>query len=287
VLQTGASPTTALVADASQNIGVGGVTPSAWTAFKAIEVGANGAGIAGGTGQPVMFCNATYNSGWKYTASNYACNYDQLNGVHRWFYAPSGTAGNAITFVEAMRIDTSGNLLVGTTTATGRTTVVAASGVAGAFQNPSAGNQTVDLWNYGASGTRYFMQFNTDAVYTARGYLTYNGSTVAIAQASDARLKENIVDAPSALQKISEMQIRSFDFKEDGRHVDYGVIAQELYEVLPSAVFEGNDNEDGTIDKPWSVGLEPIVPVLVKAIQELKAELDAAKADIATLKGAA
>jgi len=123
ILQTttsGGTATNALVANTGQNIGTGGVTPSTWTVFKAIEVGANGAGIAGATGQPVMFSNATYNSGWKYTATGAASNYDQLAGAHRWFYAPSGTAGNTITFVEAMRIDTSGNVSIGTTTAAGK-----------------------------------------------------------------------------------------------------------------------------------------------------------------------
>jgi len=177
--------------------------------------------------------------------------------------------------------DGSGNFFVGTTgslsSVTRQTVVATTSGIAASFQSPTAGNQTIDVWNYGASGTRYFMQFNTEATSTARGYLTYNGTTVAIAQASDVRLKENIVDAPSALPKISAMQIRSFDFKEDGRHVDYGVVAQELHDVVPDAVFIGQDKKDGSIDKPWSVGLEPVIPMLVKAIQELSAELNALK----------
>jgi hypothetical protein len=175
---------------------------------------------------------------------------------------------------ERARIDSSGNLLVGTTSA---------SGSSSTFKSSTASAQCLSFWNSATSGTRYFASFATEATSTDRGYITYNGTLVAIAQASDERLKQNIVDAPSALQKIASMQIRSFDFKEDGRHVDYGVIAQELNKVLPSAVFEGSDHEDGSINKPWAVGLEPIIPVLVKAMQEqqaiiesLKARLDAA-----------
>jgi len=116
ILQTttsGGTATNAVTVDNLQNVGIG-VTPSTWTAFKAIEIGGNGAGIAGGAGQPVMFSNATYNGGWKYTATGAASNYDQNAGIHRWFYAASGTAGSAITFTEAMRIDTSGNVGIGT-----------------------------------------------------------------------------------------------------------------------------------------------------------------------------
>jgi hypothetical protein len=191
------------------------------------------------------------------------------------FFTNSNASESSIA--ERMRIDSNGNLLVGTTTA---------SGGASTYKSSSAGAQPLSLWNSATSGTRYFVSFATETASTDRGYITYNGATVAIAQASDERLKENIVDAPSALPKIAQMQIRSFDFKEDGRHVDYGVIAQELNQVIPSAVFEGADNEDGSINKPWSVGLEPIVPILVKAIQELSAKNDALEARIAALEGA-
>jgi hypothetical protein len=177
---------------------------------------------------------------------------------------------------ERMRIDSSGNLLVNTTSTAGN---------ASTFKSTAgAGQQAVSFWNNATASTRYFVTFGTEATYTERGFITWNGTTTALSNASDFRLKENIVNAPSAMQKISDIQIRSFDFKEDGRHVEYGVIAQVLIEVIPAAVFEGSDNEDGSINKAWSVGLEPIIPVLVKAIQELKAIVDAQAVEIAALK---
>jgi hypothetical protein len=61
--------------------------------------------------------NAYYNSGWKYIASTASSMYYNQTGAHYWLTAPSGTAGNAITFTQAMTLDASGNLAVGTTSA--------------------------------------------------------------------------------------------------------------------------------------------------------------------------
>jgi len=189
-------------------------------------------------------------------------------------------AADTIAFTEggaeAMRIDSSGNFLVNTTSS---------AGSASTFKSTAgAGQQAVSFWNNATAGTRYFVTFGTEASYTERGFITWNGTTTALSNASDFRLKENIVNAPSALQKIADIQIRSFDFKEDGRHVEYGVIAQELIEVIPAAVFEGSDNADGSINKAWSVGLEPIIPVLVKALQEQQALITSLTARITALE---
>ena len=192
------------------------------------------------------------------------------------FFPAADTVAASTAGAERMRIDSSGLLLVNTTSA---------AGSASTFKSTvSAGQQAVSFWNNATAGTRYIVTFGTEASYTERGFITWNGTTTALSNASDFRLKENIVNAPSALQKISDIQIRSFDFKEDGRHVEYGVIAQELIGVIPAAVFEGSDNADGSINKAWSVGLEPIIPVLVKAIQEQQALITALTARITALE---
>jgi hypothetical protein len=66
-----------------------------------------------------LSANAYYNSGWKYVGTGFGARYsmnDVAGGTHAWFTAPSGTAGNAITFTQAMTLDASGNLGIGTTT---------------------------------------------------------------------------------------------------------------------------------------------------------------------------
>jgi hypothetical protein len=110
--------------DSSGNLGLG-VTPSAWTAGgKNIEVGSAGNIIQGQASQIAVIQNATYNSGWKYSANGYASFALQTTGQHQWFNAPSGTAGNAISFTQAMTLDASGNLGIGTTSLTGYTNFI-------------------------------------------------------------------------------------------------------------------------------------------------------------------
>jgi hypothetical protein len=118
--------TKSMTLDTSGNLGLG-VTPSAqYSTVKALQVGALGATIilgntsAGGTsafGQNYYTDPTTAAS--KYAASSYpATAYHQYNGEHRWFNAPSGTAGSTITFTQAMTLDASGRLGIGTSSPT-------------------------------------------------------------------------------------------------------------------------------------------------------------------------
>ena len=102
--------------DSSGNVGIG-LTPSAWSTGKAVELGFQGNALWGNAADEVIVSqNAYYNSGWKYATNRVATHYSQYNGAHRWFTAPSGTANGALTWSESMRIDASGRVGIGTTT---------------------------------------------------------------------------------------------------------------------------------------------------------------------------
>ncbi len=106
--------------DSAGNMGLG-VTPSAnslaGSGYRNLEIGSiNGYGVFAGNYEMYLLGNAYYNSGWKYAnSSKLASRYIQTDGVHAWYTAASGTAGNTISFTQAMVLDASGNLGVGAT----------------------------------------------------------------------------------------------------------------------------------------------------------------------------
>jgi len=144
----------------------------------------------------------------------------------------------------------------------------------------SAGAQCITLWNQGTSGNRYYGWFGSGSTFSNNGSIYYNGTLTVYATTSDQRLKENIVDSGSGLAKLANVKIRAFDWKESKLHTDFGVVAQELHQVAPECVGEGTDKEDGSIDKPWQVDTAVLVPAMIKAIQELNAEVTALKAKL-------
>jgi hypothetical protein len=107
-----ANPTEKMRLDSSGNLGLG-VTPSAST-IPQFEGGSNL--LLTGRGNSYLSNNVTYNGGWKYIATAVAAQYNISGAEHRFYNAPSGTAGNTISWTQAMTLDASGNLLVGTTT---------------------------------------------------------------------------------------------------------------------------------------------------------------------------
>jgi len=94
-----------------------GVTPSAWsgTNVKAFQFGNSGALANSGTFGTIVFNNSYYDGGYKYITSNSASAYVQDGSTHLWYQASSGTAGNAISFTQAMTLNASGNLSIGNT----------------------------------------------------------------------------------------------------------------------------------------------------------------------------
>ena len=103
--------------DSYGNVGIG-VTPSAWWSGARVNQIGQGGVIEGRTGSTVLSVGSNYfiNSSvaYAYIGTGNASRYDQLVGEHRWHTAPSGTAGNSITFTQAMTLSASGSLGIGT-----------------------------------------------------------------------------------------------------------------------------------------------------------------------------
>jgi hypothetical protein len=135
-----------LYKDAAGNLGLG-VTPSAWgSTYKAFQLGAQGS-LAKNSGLELITLGLNYyrdaSDITKYIASAAATQYTQYNGQHIWYTSPSGTAGNAISFTQAMTLDASGNLGIGTTSPGSPFEIVrnSSSGGSGLFPNIRLDNQ--------------------------------------------------------------------------------------------------------------------------------------------------
>jgi ABC-type Fe3+ transport system substrate-binding protein len=181
---------------------------------------------------------------------------------------------------ERMRIDSSGNLLVGTTTGTDFRLRVTRSGNLGlaAFTNTDTSglsyDQTQIIVGQAASSAFHFVRHYASAgatqQFSVRGDGTIFAQNTTVQSISDARTKENIVNATDGLDVVNALRPVRFDFKEgfgNDKKNQLGFIAQEIEQVFPDAVDIWDESDDP--ENPYkSVGTTSLIPVLVKAIQE-------------------
>jgi hypothetical protein len=161
--------------DSSGNLGLG-VTPSAWGQGRAIEVFGQGYGIWNGTASIYSIANAYFNSGFKYANTGaQASHYYQFQGAHVWSTAPSGTAGNAISFTQAMTLDANGRWLLGTTTGVGNDFTSIRFNSSGTY---SQGMNMVDA-NASATGSVFMVFRKSDDV--SLGGIVRSGTDTALA----------------------------------------------------------------------------------------------------------
>jgi hypothetical protein len=218
-------------------------------------------------------------------------------------FIDQNTVGQPLTFrvsnassidTTTMTLDSSGNLLVGTTTAVGKVH----------FSQSALDADVLQLTN--SNSTRSYGQritFSTDHNNTTSQFLKFKGSTTdrliiysngniqntnnSYGALSDEKLKENIVDATNKLEDLKQVRIRNYNLiGEDKKQI--GVIAQELETIFPNMVEESPDLDDdnndlGTTTK--SVKYSVFVPILIKAIQEQQTQIDALQSEINLLKG--
>jgi hypothetical protein len=196
------------------------------------------------------------------------------------------TFANTASATERMRIDSSGNLCVNTTSATGKANIYAGSaGQIALYLNnanaSSSANPVLYCVKYDNTNTtsQVYAQFAYNAGAAGGGQINGNGANqAAFGGFSDARLKENIANLPSQLANICALRPVEFDFKDGSGH-QIGFIAQEMQEVYPDVVGTGSD------DMLTITGWSKTEARLVAAIQELKAQNDELKARMAALEG--
>lgn len=265
ILNLQTAGTTAVTIDASQNVGIGTASPTQPLSIR--KAGAAYLDVAGG--------NRTLGT-TSFTLGQAG------DGVVTFFQRENAAMYWATNSTERMRLDASGNLLVGSTSAavsTGeRVSITASSGnnglgiALGNFNKPA-----IAIYNgYTQTATATALQFQ-DWLSTVRGSITVTTSGTAYVTTSDYRLKENIAPMAGALATVAQLKPVTYTWKGHGAE-GQGFIAHELAEVVPDCVSGEKDavDEDGN---PVYQGIDTsfLVATLVAAIQELKAEIDLLK----------
>ena len=298
VLQTNGT-TTAVTIDTAQNVGVG-VTPSAWgSIFKALEVGRVGSSITAvsATGNLILTGNAYQNSGGNWTYANtgsYAGLFQvrPSDGSFTWNIAASGTAGNTISFTQAMTLDPSGNLLVGTTSGSSsaravirREDLTSTTKAANTIAKLGPGTGTsrdaniilsdfaaYDYYFGGRGGVAYVTVNNNQGVQLSAGATSWSSD-------SDETLKDVIEPIKNAIDAVNSWRTVIGKYKSD----DEGIrrvffMAQDIQATTPEAV---DLSPEGTL----LLRYQDTIPVLAAAIKEQQTLITQLQADVAALKG--
>ena len=270
--------------DTSGNLGLG-VTPTAWgSGYSVIQLKSNGSIWSNGSVPATSIADNYYanaSGADRYLANGYASQMLQQNGAFKWLTAPNNSSGigAAITFTQAMTLDASGNLLVGTTTAIDVTTGTADGQTlysGGRTDFSRSAQPTLNLRRRTSDGS--IVQFFRDT--TSVGSISVTASATAFNTSSDYRLKNTVAPMTGALAKVAQLKPVSYKWNVDNSDGE-GFIAHELAEVCPHAVTGEKDAVDAD-GKPVYQGIDTsfLVATLTAAIQELSEELNALKAKV-------
>ena len=250
------------------NVGIGLTNPSsilhissANPIFKLTNTSSNDTPYlqAGVSGDGYMYVSGGSGRGVKlaYNAGTVGATLDASGNLLLWNTDSSITATNGIKFINGA----SGNAYMG---------------IVNSASTNSTGNY--NLYSTGASAYRF---------YVGMGGTVYATSTT-ITAISDQRLKENIRDLDEGLATVMALKPRKFDWKEGkGQNIKNarGFIAQEFETVLPDMIEEWRDPAPEGEEAYKAINAN-LIPVLVKAIQELSTQITELKAEVQALKGA-
>jgi len=197
------------------------------------------------------------------------------------FYTKSDNA----TLIDRMWITNTGNVGIGTSSPAATTngmSFIPAGGGTDIPQIAVAGNS--------ASATNYPLTVYSTSAAGYKFYVTYSGVVnavnTAISAISDIRLKENIVTLDVGLEEIMALKPRKFDWKTGkGKDIkgDRGFIAQEFEKVFPDLIDEWQDPAPEG-EEPYKSVRADLLPVIVKALQELKLDNDSLRKRLAALE---
>lgn len=260
----------------SGNLGLG-VTPSAWSLGKAIEVGALGNGIWSRTAIVELTSGVYWQSGYKYgNTGNAIGSYQIDSGVHKWYSLGAGTAGTLVngtgSWTQAMTLVASGDLLLGNTTDSGA--------ISQGFTFAVGGGSLMATGHASgtASGTAYsYFDYNSSVI----GSITQSGTTAVLYNTtSDYRLKTVIAPVSGSGSRIDALNPVEYEWKADGTRTR-GFLAHEFQAVYAQSVNGTKDavDADGNpIYQSMQAGSSEVIADLVAEIKSLRARITALEA---------
>lgn len=263
--------------DSSGNVGIGTTAPASRLNIATgastsctFTLTANNTGSGAGDRGRLDFYSAD-NSGTAYQLGY--MDYDRSDGTGTASYIAFANRVSG-TVAERMRIGSSGNLLVGTTS-----TFDVTSGAVTQLSGQCA------VYNSGTTNT--LMSFYNASQSARVGFIGSSGNTTSYNSGSDYRLKENITNVSNAISKIEALRPVTFNWKvspQVGKVT--GFIAHELAEIYPEAVTGEKDAmcDDGVTPNYQMVDQSKLVPLLTAAIQEQQALITALTARITALE---
>jgi hypothetical protein len=252
-----------LVIDGSGNVGIGTSSPTAKLTVSGVVGNGNAVMSVDSSDFVRMYADATFGSAINWSTGD----------VLRFATSDSSFSG----FTERARIDSSGNLLVGTTSSP------VAGKIASSFLSSSSEFGAVFIDSQ-SNNTAIFAQFRNAS--TAIGSITNNNNTAtAYNTSSDYRLKESIAPMTGALAKVALLKPCTYKWKINGSD-GQGFIAHELAEVEPGCVTGEKDAVDAE-GNPQYQGIDTsfLVATLTAAIQEQQAIINDLKTRIEALEG--
>jgi hypothetical protein len=268
----GASSAERMRIDSSGNVGIGTSSPLNDTNKTTLDL----AGTWGG--QVNISVSGTEHA--QFGSDNYG------SGLSCRIESADGIVFRGGSSAERMRIDASGNLLVGTTSfgssavgfgVNGNNSSSSKGACISVINSSSNGNTTYEAYSLSASAYRFYVGMAG----------TVFATSTTISSISDIRYKENIRDLDAGLAEVMALKPRLYDWKEGkGADIknDRGFIAQEFEEVFPDLIDEWRDPAPEGED-PYKSVRQDLIPVLVKAIQEQQAIIEDLKARITALEG--